>query len=132
MVKISKEMEMTPEHIQGKLFSFADIAHKFHLNTSSFAEHNALSCLYKGMNDFKDEVSEKLMGYMDGKRIGKIKIDEIPDYSKSSSMNLANEILLFAYDLYEWAAKKKYCDIENIAQSISGLASKTIYLLTLT
>lgn len=132
MIKISKESELTPEYIQGKLFSFADISHKYHLDTMSYAEHRAIGKMYEALVGFKDEVSEKLMGYMGGKRIGKIKLDEIPEYSKGSAKTLSEDILEFSYELYEWAGKKKYCDIENIAQSISGLASQTIYLLTLT
>lgn len=131
MVKISKEADMTPEEIAGKLFSFANIAHKYHLDTKSYAEHRALGSLYKGLNDFKDEISEKLMGYT-GKRIGKIKLEEIPDYSTGKSQELTKSIEQFAYALYEWAANKKYCDLENIAQSLSGLSSQTLYLLTLT
>ena len=122
---------MTPEYIQGKLFSFHNIAHKFHLDTKSFAEHKALDNLYKALVDFKDDVSELLMGYMDGKRVGKISLDPIPEYSKMESMKLADHISQFALDLAEWADKNNYCDIENTAQSLSGLAAKTIYLLTL-
>jgi len=142
MIKVNKEKEtskenekseikLTPEYIQGKLFSFHDISHKFHLDTKSFAEHKALDFLYKSLGDFKDEISEKLMGYLGGKRIGKIAIDEIPSYSQESVSKLVSDIQDFAYELYEWAGEKKYCDIENISQSLSGVAAKTKYLLTL-
>ncbi len=124
-------MKMTPEYIQGKLFSFHNAAHKFHLNTKSFAEHSAMNGLYTSLVDFKDEISEKLMGYMNGERIGDISIDKIPNYSTGVSENLANEILIFAKKLNEWAGENEYCDIENIAQELSGEAAKTIYLLTL-
>lgn len=122
---------LTPEYIQGKLFSFHNIAHKFHLDTRSFAEHKALDGLYKDLVDFKDNISELIMGYMGGKRIGSIRMDEIPEYSHSAAVKLCEEIKSFSYDLEMWAEDKKYCDIENTAQSISGLAAKTIYLLTL-
>lgn len=122
---------LTPEYIQSKLFYFHDTAHKFHLDTRSFAEHKALDSLYKGLVDFKDDISELLMGYMDGKRIGKIKIGDIPEYSKSESMKLVDELKDFSIELEKWAESKEYCDIENTAQSLSGLAAKTIYLLTL-
>lgn len=125
------EMKLTPEYIQGKLFSFHNTAHKFHLDTKSFAEHKALDFTYKELVDFKDDISEKLMGYLGGKRIGKITLDEIPSYSHEAAVKLANDIQNFAYELYEWAGEKKYCDIENISQSLSGVAAKTIYLLTL-
>lgn len=132
MLKIKKDAEMTPEFIQGKLFSYADIAHKFHLDTTSYAEHKAMDKLYSGLVEFKDSISEMLMGYLGGKRIGKIKLDEIPEYSKGKCADLCNDVSEFSYELYEWAGKKKYCDIENTAQSLSGLAASTTYLLTLT
>ena len=37
----------------------------------------------------------------------------------------------FAYEVYEWAEEKHFCDIENKAQDLSGLGAKTIYRLTL-
>lgn len=132
MLKIKRSDELTPEYIEGKLYSFYDIAQKFHHDTKSYAEHKALDFFYTALGGYRDEIPEKLMGYMDGKRIGKIEIDEIPAYSHEAVMKLAESVKDFAYELYEWAGKKKYCDIENIAQSLSGDSAKTIYLLTLT
>lgn len=137
MIKIKKEMEeqpsvdMTPESIVGRLFSFHDIAHKFHLDTKSFACHKALDELYNSLVSFKDDISELLMGYNGGKRIGKIKIEDIPEYSDDAAKKMVKDLLKFASDLEEWAESKNYCDIENTAQSLSGQASKTLYLLTL-
>lgn len=132
MLKIDKEVTLTPEYIQGKLFSFYDIAQKFHHDTKSFAEHMALGGLYEALEKYRDDIPEKLMGYMGGKRIGKIELDEVPAYSHEAAVKLTEDIKDFAYELYEWAGKKKYCDIENIAQSLSGDSAKTTYLLTLT
>lgn len=125
-------MELTLETIQGKLFYLHDTAHKFHLDTRSFAEHKALDFAYTEVGGFKDSISELLMGYTGGKRIGRIKIDEIPAYSHEACVKLANEIKDFGYELYEWAGNKKYCDVENKAQELSGVGAKLIYLLTLT
>lgn len=127
-----KESKLTPELIQGKLFYFSDAAHKLHLDTKSFAQHKALGKLYEGLVDFRDEVSEKLMGYLDGKRIGSIKIGELPEYTSSAPKKLVEELMDFAYELYEYGEENKFCDIENTAQSISGLGAQTVYLLTLT
>ena len=118
--------------IQGKLFSFHNIAQKFHHDTKSFAEHKALGEFYEALEGYLDEIPEKLMGDMGGKRIGRIELDSIPSYSHDEAVKLAEEVKDFGYELYEWAGKKHYCDIENIAQSLSGDAAKTIYLLTLT
>jgi len=122
--------QLTPEYIQGRLFYFHDVAHKYHLDTRSFAEHKALDTLYKDLVEFKDNICELLMGYT-GKRIGKISIGDMPLYSPEETVKMVNELKDFAYDLYEWAGDKKYCDIENTAQSLSGLAASTLYKLTL-
>lgn len=126
-----KKADLTHDNIQGKLFWLHDAAHKFHLDTKSFAEHMALGALYEGLDGFADEICEKMSGYMGGKRAGKLKMDEFPAYSHEEAVRLAEEVKEFGYELYEWAGEKKYCDIENIAQSLSGLGAKTIYLLTL-
>lgn len=140
MLKVSREygkeeekgeMKMTPEQIQNKLFSFHNAAHKYHLDTTSFEIHKALNKLYEGVGDFKDEILEKLMGYLDGKRIGKLKLEEVPEYSDSNVKKLVNDIKDFAYELYEWAGDNHYCDVENKAQELSGLAAQTAYMLTL-
>lgn len=125
------KVSFTPEQILGELFYFHNVAHKYHLDTKSFAIHKATDELYKGLVDFKDNIAELLMGYMGGKRIGKIKIDDIPEYSDSNVIKLAKDLEKFAHELYEWAGEKEYCDIENTAQALSGLAASTIYKLTL-
>lgn len=124
-------MAFTPEEIRNKLFYFSDAAHVLHLDTRTYSEHKALNFAYKGLIDFRDEISEKLMGYQNGKRIGKCRVDDLPIYSKSSVDNLVSEGLKFAADLEDWAESKKYCDITNIAQALSGLFAQTQYLLTL-
>lgn len=135
MVKIKSEKEevsvdLKPTEIQSMLFYFHDVAHKFHLNTKSFAEHKATDYLYKEMVDIKDGISEKLQGYLD-ETIGDIEIGKIPKYTDTSCKKLAKEIMDFAYKLYEWAEEKRYCDIENMAQELSGVGAKFNYLLTL-
>lgn len=121
---------MTPEYIQGKLFSFHDRAHKLHLDTRSYAEHKALDTLYTELVDFKDNISEKIQGYT-GKIIGKIKSEDIPSYSQGEPVKLVKEIAVFSKLLEDWAKSNNYCDIENIAQELSGLAAKINYLLML-
>ena len=123
---------LTPELIQSKLFYLSDAAHKLHLDTKSYAQHKALGKLYEGLIDFRDEISEKLMGYMDGKRIGSIKVGALPEYSEKAAMDLAKEVREFGADLQEFGEENEYGDIENVAQSLSGLGASTVYLLTLT
>jgi hypothetical protein len=76
-------MTLTAEIIKGKLFSFQNSAHSLHLDTRSYAEHKALQKLYEGIDGIKDDIIEVLMGYQNGKRIGKAKLDEFPTYSNA-------------------------------------------------
>jgi len=137
LLKVSKEkenekMSMTPEEIRNKLFYFENAAHAFHQDTIGGWEHDALGKLYESLADYKDDIPEKIMGYMGGKRIGSLKREQIPSYvGKETSIKLCNEILKFAKDLEEWSEEKEYCDISNIAQSLSGYAAKAIYRLSL-
>ena len=121
--------EMTLESIAGKLAYFHEQLHLLHWQTQSYAEHVALGSLYDDIQDFKDDVIEKLMGYT-GRRIKAFKIDPIVD--SATSTNVVSAVKSFAYDLEEWAEENKYCDVENMAQDLSGKAAKTLYLLTLT
>lgn len=124
-------MSCTPETIKGKLFSFEISAHSLHLDTRSYAEHKALQKLYEGISDSKDAILEILMGYQNGKRIGKAMIDPFPTYSQEAVTELVKEGIKFAYDLEVWAESKKYCDLSNKAQELSGLFASTQYMLTL-
>lgn len=132
--KVREDMaksKMTPEDVQSKLFYLSDAAHKLHLDTKSYAEHKALGKLYEGLIAFRDEISEKLMGYMNGKRIGGFSVGKLPEYSAGESMKLADEVVDFAKDLCDYAASNKFIDLENVGQSLSGLGAQTKYLLTL-
>jgi len=124
------QSQITPEYIKGKLFSFHNAAHSLHQDTKLGWEHDALSKLYEGLEDFKDSIPEKLMGYM-GKRIGQIKLDSIPMYSPQASNQLCQEILKFSKQLCEFGKYHGFLDTDNEAAALSGLAAQTIYRLTL-
>jgi hypothetical protein len=138
LLKVRKEDEgkgkskLNPEEIQSKLFYLSDAAHKLHLDTKSYAQHKALGKLYEGLIGFRDEISEKMMGYMDGKRIGSIKVGAFPEFSEKAAMDLAKEVRDFGMELKEYAEEKDFCDVENVAKSLSGLGASTVYLLTIT
>ena len=119
---------MTIEEIAGKLAYFHEQVHMIHWETRSFAEHKATGALYEYIQDFKDGVIEKLMGYT-GKRIKGMKIDAIKP--GIDCMGLVEEIIKFAEELMNFADTSKYLEISNMAQSLSGEAAKTKYLLTL-
>lgn len=124
-------MALTPETIKGKLFSFQNSAHSLHLDTRSFAEHKALQKLYEGIDGIKDDILEILMGYQNGKRIGKAKLDEFPTYSQEAVTALVKDGIDFSKELEKWSSSKEYCDLSNKAQDLSGLFARTQYLLTL-
>lgn len=119
---------MTTEEIAGKLAFFHEQIHLIHWQTRSFAEHTALGKYYEFLQDFKDDVVEKLMGYT-GKRIQGLKIDAIDP--KADSMKIVEEIQKFSKDLEVFGDSSKFGDISNMAQSLSGETAKIKYLLTL-
>lgn len=123
--------ELKPEYIRDMLFYFHDSAHKFHQNTTGGFEHDAMGKLYEGLIEFKDDIPEKIMGYLGGIRLSGLEKIELAKYkNKEDSIRLCKELLDFSYNVYEWAEDKKFCDIENLSQSLSGLAAKTIYRLS--
>lgn len=125
MMKSSGEMSL--ESIASKLTYFHEQLHLLHWQTSSYAEHKALGGLYDYVHDFKDDVIEKLMGYM-GRKPSVFKLEPL---SAATSASVVSELISYAHQLMEWAEANRYCDVENLAQSLSGEAAKTKYLLTL-
>lgn len=127
-----KEMSSTSsiEDAAAKLSYFFEQLHLYHFQTGSYAEHNALGSMYSYVGDFKDSVIEKMMGY-ENRRIKAYSIAPIRDYSPGASSILVKEIKAFADELGLCAKACVMPDIENMAQELSGQASKTLYLLTL-
>jgi len=119
---------MTTEEIAGRLAFFHEQIHLIHWQTRSFAEHEALGKFYDYLQDFKDEVVEKLMGYT-GKRIQSLKIEAIDP--KADSMKIADEVMKFSKDLESYGDTVRFGDISNLAQALSGETAKLKYLLTL-
>lgn len=119
---------MTTEEIAGKLAYFHEQIHLIHWQTRSFAEHEALGKFYDFLQDFKDDVVEKLMGYTE-KRIQSLKIDAIDP--KADSMKIVDDVMMFSKELESYGDTMKFGDISNLAQSLSGETAKTKYLLTL-
>ena len=130
--EVKHKSSLTPEEIRDRLFYFRDAAHDFHHQTKGGWEHDALGRLYEALDEFADDITEEIMGYMDGKRLGGLVRIPAPKYGgHESSVRLVKEIIDFAHNLCEFAEEKEFIDIENKAQDLSGLAAKTIYRLTL-
>ena len=122
------DSSLTIEVVAAKLIYFETQLQLLHWQTQSYAEHMALGSLYEFVHDFRDGVIEKLMGYT-GKRVRAPKVIPVVDGITSSSV--VNDLENFAQNLVQWSGANKYADIENLAQSLSGEAVKTKYLLTL-
>ena len=127
MMESKGSSSLTLESIVGKLTYFHEQLHLLHWQTSSYAEHQALGGLYDYVHDFKDGVVEKIMGYT-GKRPGAYKIEPLGADNASS---VVSELMSFASDLKAYGEKNSFHDVCNLADSLSGEAAKTKYLLTL-
>jgi DNA-binding ferritin-like protein len=119
--------DFTLESVAAKLTYFHEQLHLLHWQTTNRAEHKALGKLYEYVQDFKDEVMEKLMGYT-GKRPGAYKIDAL---TNCTSMQCVSDLMAFASALKMYGEKNSFHDVCNLSDSLSGEAAKTRYLLTL-
>ena len=122
--------DLSPDSIATKLTYFELQLHNLHWGTRSYAEHKSLGKLYDSVFDFKDEIIEKIMGYS-GSRAKIGNPGQLKDYAPGVSESVVNELLAFAKQLQNYGATNNMPDIENVAQSLSGTAAKTKYLLTL-
>ena len=118
---------LTLETIASKLTYFQEQIHLLHWQTNSYAEHKNLGSLYEYIQDFKDELIEKLMGYT-GKKPAVYKLEPL---STSTSNVVVDELLSFAKSLKEYGEMNCYQDVCNLSDSLSGEAVKVKYLLTL-
>lgn len=122
--------ELTLDVIKAKLNYFELQAHEYHWQTRELGEHEATGDLYNNIFSVKDEIVEKIMGYL-GVRTKAMPVVTIKNYSIGSSEQLANEIIIFAKQLESFGSMNNMPDIENIAQSLSGDTAKIKYRLTL-
>jgi DNA-binding ferritin-like protein len=127
MMKASSGGEMSLESIAAKLTYFHEQLHLTHWQTQSYAEHQALGSLYDYVHDFKDGVIEKLMGYT-GKRPSAYKIEPLTNCTGNQCVS---DLMSFASELKMYGERNSFHDICNLADSLSGEAAKTKYLLTL-
>jgi hypothetical protein len=125
--EMMKSGELNLETIAGKLTYFHEQLHLTHWQTTSYAEHKALGKLYEYVQDFKDGVIEKIMGYT-GKRPAPYKIEPLTNCTGNECVS---NLLSFASSLKSYGEANSYHDIANLADALSGEAAKTKYLLTL-
>lgn len=95
-----------------------------HYTTKSFAAHEALGKAYDSITDLIDTITEKLIGYSEidptSLSIGTITVME--------PRMLGISIIGIAERLEDFAEAKEYCDIENLAQELSGVGAQLKYL----
>lgn len=100
-----------------------------HHLTSSYSAHKALDKAYDELNDLKDEIVEKIIGY--SQKFTSVKLESLENYTEMMNLSVAGEIMKFGEILKIWASEKGYSDIENLAQTYSGVGAKLKYLLML-
>ena len=119
--------KLSLEVIIGKLTYFQEQVHLIHWQTSSYAEHKATGNLYEYIQSFKDDLVEKLMGYMNKKPT----VFKIEPLTNCSSMDCISKLLVFASELKAFGEENMYHDVCNLADELSGKVAKTKYLLSL-
>jgi hypothetical protein len=122
-----KGSNFTLESIAAKLTYFHEQLHLLHWQTTSYAQHQALGSLYEYVHDFKDGLIEKIMGYT-GKKPTPYKIDALTNCTASQCVS---DLMSFATSLKGYGEKNGFHDVCNLADSLSGEAAKTKFLLTL-
>ena len=119
--------ELSLESIAAKLTYFHEQLHLTHWQTTSYAEHQATGALYDYVQDFKDGLVEKIMGYT-GKRPAPYKIEALTNCTAGQCVE---DLLSFSSALKMYGEKNSFHDVCNLADSLSGEAAKTKFLLTL-
>jgi len=119
--------DLSLESIAAKLTYFHEQLHLLHWQSTSYAEHKALGKLYEYVQDFKDGVVEKIMGYT-GKRPGLYKIEPLTNCKPEQCVS---DLMSFASALKMYGERNAFHDVCNLADALSGEAAKTKYLLTL-
>ncbi len=122
---------LTPDKIVSTLFSMYNIAHVYHLQTQSYAKHMMLKEVYEGLGEFKDSISEFLLGIQAPKRLGNITLAPIPGYSDGSVEKFLHQGCEFTKQLCAYAESIDYEQLCNLSSELQGLFTKAVYLNTL-
>lgn len=124
-------VELTPDKIASKLFSYHAKAHFFHLQTTSFAQHKALNELYESIEDLKDEICEFILGIQAPKRFGPLQIESPGQFNDSTLKSFIEEGCAFTMQLCKYAESNKLEQLCNLSSELQGAFVKTRYLLSL-
>lgn len=116
---------MTPEYIVGKLFSYHNTAHFYHLQTDTIGKHLLLDELYKALVEFKDEIAEYLLGVQVPKRLDQVIIDQLLPYSDEHMLAFINEGFNFSIALCEYAEAHNEEELCNMASDLQKAFNKS-------
>lgn len=122
---------MTPDSIISKLFNLHSKAHFYHLQTTSFAQHNMLDALYKDLVESKDAIAEYLLGIQAPKRFGSLTTEAVEPFSEEAVTKLIEDGLQFTINLCNYAEQKGLEELCNLSSNLQGSFAKARYFNTL-
>lgn len=128
---LRKQTSLNPDKIISILFQAHTQFHFYHLQTTSYAEHKALDDMYNGLVDYKDSISEYLLGIQAPKRLSNLETSVILPYSSSNVTKSIDELFQFTKDLCDYADKLNLEQLCNLSSELQGLTIRIKYLLTL-
>lgn len=108
------------------LFAIQTQAKILHLQTQSYAEHNAFGGFYDGMDDLIDSFIECWQG-----KYGRISVTGnivVQDYQAGGSMTFADRVHAVLCSLQDSVPDS---ELKNIIDEMKALADRLKYLLTL-
>lgn len=107
------------------LFLSRDVAHKAHLNTTSYAQHVALGAFYDEVIELADKFAEAYMGRT-GERLG-----DLPDLKNPSGdiVKIIKAHLEIIEEMRDFVGDDS--PLNNIIDEIVSLYLSTLYKLTL-
>lgn len=114
-----------PEVYLGQFFNSRDIIHLAHLQTTSYAEHQALGSYYDGLLGLVDGMIEVYFGCI-GKRLN-IRIPSAEYINPETHLKQFKEYV----KKHRNVLGSDRTDVQNILDEIIALINKTLYLLTL-
>lgn len=119
-----KQSTFTVQTVYTKLHRLLLIAKLSHYRTRKYPAHEALGRTYDALADSIDTITEQLIGYS--------KIDpadlEIGTVGSLEPAALSEEIIQFCNQLVPFADERKYYNISNLAQELSGAGAQLNYL----
>jgi hypothetical protein len=122
----SSQEAMSIESVATKMLYFIEQVHLIHWQAMTHHEHIITGTFYEFLEDVRDGLIEKLMGYQ-GRRIGMYKVEQ---FTPCTAEMVVNEVMSFADSLKRYADNNGYHDVAATADTISGECAKTLYLLS--